>query len=100
MEFFNMNFSGLFKEKHGNQLFNDISNIIQKESSNIDNNYIELVFKIAFFDFFGIDNCTSEKIIKDTMLMPNIDVKKLKITHKNSIKEIQKYLKSATNIKK
>lgn len=100
MEFFNMNFSGLFKKKHGNQLFNDISNLIQKESSNIDNNYIELVFKIAFFDFFGMDNCTSERIIKDTMLMQNIDVKKLKITHKNSIKEIQKYLKSATNIKK
>lgn len=101
MDFFNMNFSELFAEKHGKQLFNDISNKILLENSNKNNpECIELVFKVAFFDYWGIDDTTTKRIIKDTMSIRDINVKAIKEVYKNSIKEIQQHLESTTNIKK
>lgn len=98
MDFFNMNFSELFKEKHGIQLFNDISNQIIIENSNInDRNCIEIVFKISFFDFFGLDEDTIKSLIRDTMQNQTVNIKEIKSIHNHSIKKIQKYLKSATN---
>lgn len=98
MDFFNMNFSELFKEKHGIQLFNNIINQIVIENSNINNkNCIEIVFKVAFFDFFGLDENTIKSLIRDTMQNQTVNIKEVKSIHKHSIKQIQKYLKSATN---
>lgn len=94
MDFFNMNFSELFKEKHGINVFHDISNKILLENSIDSSNYIELVFKIAFFDFWGLDESVIQNIINDTMLLQNISIKNLKFIHQNSIKNIQKYLQS------
>lgn len=90
-----MNFSKLFKEKHGINVFNNINNKILLENSNMDNkNYIELVFKVAFFDFWGLDASIIQNIINDTMLLQNINIKNFKFIHQNSIKNIQKYLQS------
>lgn len=101
MDFFNMNFSELFAEKHGKQLFNDISNKILIENSNKNNpECIELVFKVAFFDFWGMDDTTAKRIIEDIMSVKDINVTEIKEIYKNSIKEIQKCLESATNTKK
>lgn len=55
MDFFDLNFSVLFLEKHGKLVFEDIKTQIMQENSVCynDNYYIEVIFKIAFFDFLG-----------------------------------------------
>lgn len=97
MDFFVMNFSELFSEKHGKQLFDEISNQILLENGNTNNNYIELVFKYAFFDFFGLDISTIKNLIEDTMLIQDINIEEIQSVHKCSIKQIQSYLQSAMN---
>lgn len=67
MNFFNMNFGTLFSEKHGKKKFNKIYKQIIKEKNNTDNNYIESLFKVAYLDFFGLDNDSINKMIKDIM---------------------------------
>ncbi len=101
MDFFDMSFSNLFSNKHGDQIFNAISNrILQEISKKDDAEYVEIVFKVAFLSFFGLDDNSIKKLIEDTMSKQNVNVKEIKITHKNSIKEIQKYLQSAMNEEK
>lgn len=96
MDFFNMNFSTLFSEKHGKQEFDNISEqILREKPLTNNNNYTEVVFKVAFLDFFGLDDSTIEKMIKDIMKFPNVNIAEIKSVHKASISEIQKYLKSA-----
>ena len=97
MDFFVMKFSELFCEKHGEQLFNNICNKIVLENNNNSKEYIELVFKFAFFDFFGLDILTIKNLIKDTMLIQDVNIEEIKSVHKYSIQEIQKYLQSAMN---
>ncbi len=100
MDFFYMNFSELFEKKHGKQLFNDISREITIESSNVNsNNYIELIFKVAFYDYFGLSEASIEELIKDTMSEQYVNVKDIKVIYKNSIKEIQKYLQDTLDSK-
>lgn len=67
MNFFNMNFSMLFLEKHGKKKFNRIHKQITKEKNNINDNYIEVLFKVSYLDFFGLDNISINKMIKDIM---------------------------------
>ena len=99
MDFFDMNLSNLFSDKHGNQTFYAISNkIIQEKSKKDDAEYVEIVFKVAFLDFFGLTDDAIKKLIEDTMLKPNVNVKGIKQIHKDSIKEIQKYLQDAMNV--
>ncbi len=96
MDFFNMNFSELFKKKHGKNLFNDIcKQIILENLDSSNEHYIELVFKVAFFDFFGLNEFVIKNLIRDTMFIQNFNFKEIKIIHKNSIKRIQKHLKSS-----
>lgn len=94
MDFLEMNFSKLFINKHGKQLFDNISQQIRKENryEKGNNNYIEIVFKIAFLDFFGLDEFTIKEIIEDTMQVKKINIKEMKSIHKFSIKEIKNYL--------
>lgn len=54
-DFLKMDLSKLFLEKHGDKIFNEISNQIIIENSNKDSqDSIEIVFKVAFFDFIGL----------------------------------------------
>ena len=64
MDFFDMNFSTLFLEKHGQPVFDEICNEIKKENSSTD---IEIVFKISLFDFWGLKCSEIDKMIKDIM---------------------------------
>lgn len=101
MDFFNIKFSTLFLEKHGREKFDNIrTRIIQEKQLIIDdyNNYTEIIFKIAFLDFFGLDNDVIKSMIEDIMNCHQVNVSKLKIIHTRSINEIQKHLQSAMNI--
>ena len=61
--------------------------------------YIEVVFKIAFLDFFGLDNDVIKRMIENIMNYHQVNVEQMKKIHKNSISKIQKYLQSAMDIK-
>ena len=94
MDFVDMDFSKLFLEKHGKEHFNEIVKQINTERGGIgENSYIELIFKIAFLDFFRMADQEMQTLITDTMECQDIDIKEIKNIHKKSIKEIQKYLK-------
>lgn len=68
MDFFDMNFSTLFLEKHGKEKFDKIvKQIIQENSNEHDNNYVEIIFKVAYLEFFGLDSSAIDKMIKDIM---------------------------------
>ncbi len=68
MDFFDMNFSTLFLEKHGKEKFDKIvKQIIQENSNEHDNNYVEILFKVAYLEFFGLDGFAIDKMIKDIM---------------------------------
>ncbi len=92
-DFFKMEFSKLFLEKQGENIFNEIINQITKENSNKDRkDSIEVVFKVAFFDFIGLSENITENIMKNNMLIEDINIKEIKLVHKNSIKLIRRYL--------
>ena len=94
MDFFDMDFSKLFLEKHGKEHFNEIVKQINTEKGGIgENSYIELIFKIAFLDFFRMADQEMQALITDTMEYQDIDIKKIKNIHKKSIKEIQEHHK-------
>lgn len=98
MDFFDMNFSTLFLEKHGKLAFEDIERQIKQENSVCyDNNYIEVIFKIAFLGFFGLTPSETKKMIEDIMPGQQVDIEKLNFTHKKSIFKIQRYLRDVTN---
>lgn len=98
MDFFDMNFSTLFLEKHGKLAFEDIEIQIKQENSVCyDNNYIEVIFKVAFLGFFGLAPNEIKKMIEDLMPGQEVNIEKLTFTHKKSISKIQKYLQKATN---
>lgn len=67
MDFFDMNFSTLFLEKHGKDRYDKIFRQIIQEKSTANDDYIESLFKVAYLDFFGLDNDSINKMIKDIM---------------------------------
>ena len=98
MDFLTTDFSKLFLEKHKQDIFNKVCIIIEKErKQQCDNQYIELIFKIALFDFLGLSNTNIQKILYDLELAQNIDILKIKQIHKESLSEIKKYLKQNEN---
>lgn len=97
MDFFDMNFSTLFLEKHGKANFDNIKKqIIQENSINYNDSYIEVIFKIAFLEFFGLTINEIKKMIEDIMPGQQVNIESLNSTHKESISAIQKYLQVAT----
>lgn len=95
MESLGINFNELFLKEHGSKIYNDISNLIREENpEQYNTDYRDMIFTIAFFDYFGLTN--ENAIYSLTELKPNKDIKIsdiLKI-HKNSISCIKKYIKT------
>lgn len=82
----------LFIEKFGDDVFKDIVKIIKKENDkNVEKDYIEIIFDIAFYNHLGLSN---KEIIK---LTKNSNIDNLKQIHKKSILKIQKYFSKAMN---
>lgn len=104
MDFLEMNFSTLFLEKHGKDVFNSIIEQIQLEnSSQYSKDYVEVVFKIALWDFWGLNENEIKKILKNIMPDQKINAREIKVIHKESIDKIGRCLKSELekfNIKK
>lgn len=98
MDFLNMNFSTLFLEKHGNQVFNDIKEQIQLENSDkYSLDYVEAVFKFALLDFWGLEEYEIKGIFKDILPEQKINIEELKSIHKKSMDKIQRYLQAELN---
>lgn len=93
MDFLDMNFNELFMKKHGKEVFNQIKNqIIQECFKQVSDEYIEMIFKIAYLNFWGISNMIIKQIIKDVLPNQQINVQEIQNIHKISIDNIQKYL--------
>lgn len=93
MDFLDMNFNELFMKKHGKKVFNQIKNQIMQECfKQVSNEYIEMIFKIAYLNFWGISNMIIKQIIKDVLPNQQINVQEIQNIHKISIDNIQKYL--------
>lgn len=90
-----ISFSSLFSDKHGVEEYNIITSQIQKEKNKIDNNYIETIFKIAFFKYFGLEDNALQNMLND--IGCKITISELKNTHKNSIEMIIDQIKSVSN---
>lgn len=97
MDFFDEDFNIRFMYKHGKQVYSDICKmIVQENSSNWNYKYIEIIFRIALFDFAGQQPKVIKGILEDAMNC-KIDIKQIMTIHKKSISEIQKYLQSSYN---
>ena len=93
-----MDFSMLFLKKHCRKIYNPICDKIKEESpSKYNKRYVSIFFKIAFLNYFGIEHYHIEKLIKDVEKIDNVNVAKLKVKHRNSIYEIEKYLIETNN---
>lgn len=102
MDFFEMNFSDLFNKKHGNDVYNKICKIIKQECpNNYNENYVELIFRIALLSYWGLNNSSINKMISTVYLVKqiekNINIKNIKKVHKTSIEYIIKYLEDSEN---
>lgn len=94
-------FSKLFIEKHGPEVHNKICNNIKKEApSKYNDEYVQIIFKIALLNYWGISDNRILDFLKNTNNINNINITDLKQIHKISIKEIQKYVKIASNNEK
>ena len=95
MVFFDMDFNKLFLDKHGKEQFNEIVKQINLEGKGIsENNYIELIFKIAFLDFFRMADQEIQALIVDFTEYQDIDIRKVKNIYQKSIQQIQEHLKN------
>jgi len=93
-----MNLSTLFLKKYGKDIVNKIFRQIESEGPYQNNaQYIEIVFKVAFFDFIGLDNIQSNKLLAHIEKNTNINIEEITKIHKTSILTIKKYLKLTMN---
>lgn len=89
--YLDIEFSKLFKDKHGEKIYDEIiSKIKQERVEECDSNYIEAIFRVAFLGYFGIKNDALNNMLKDINCKNNIT--KLNKIHKESIKIIRKYI--------
>lgn len=100
MDFFDINFSRIFLEKHKKKAFNSVVKQINLEKENASDNDIEVVFKFAFFDFFGMDEIDIKNFIENIMPGIKVNVGEIKSIHEKSISDIQKFLKDVMEDKK
>ncbi len=98
---FLIDFCSLFIEKHGQKIFDNICNIIKTEYlTKYNEEYLQIIFKIALLDFWGMSDDQITKFLKDINNIDNVNITNIKKIHKNSIKTIQQYLDSATKNEK
>ena len=89
--FLDIEFSKLFKDKHGKKIYGEIiSKIEQKKAMNCDNNYIEAIFRVAFLGYFGLDENALNNMLKDIECKD--DISHINKIHKNSITTIRDYI--------
>ena len=94
-------FSEIFYKKHGNKIFQDIINEIKLETKeNVNSNYIDIVFMIAFFTYFGVTDINKICLLGNLDKNKCNDVKNIKELHKNSIFTIQRHIQNANNYNK
>lgn len=87
-----ISFSKLFADKHGQNIFNEVILEVTKEKrGECDSDYIEVIFKVAFMWYFGLDDDSLTEMLED--INCNINIKTIKKVHKNSINIIQDYIK-------
>ena len=89
--YLDIEFSKLFKDKHGDKIFDDINSKIKAERvEECDSNYIEAIYRVAFLGYFGLDNNALNNMLRDINCKDNIlDINKI---HKESIKIIRDYI--------
>lgn len=91
MESLGIDFSKIFLRKHGNKVFQDISNQIKNEyKNNCDMQYIRVVFAIAFLTYIGVDDINKIHLLGN--IPKKIDIKDIQNIHKSSILQIQNYI--------
>lgn len=96
MDFFKMNFSTLFIEKHGKNVFYQIrKQIVQESHKKINIEFIEIIFKIAYFSFWGLNSSMIEQLLEDLFPNQKVPVEKLQSLHQKSICTIQSYLQAS-----
>lgn len=92
--YLDIEFSKLFKDKHGEKIYDEIISKIKHERvEECDSNYIEAIFRVAFLGYFGLDNNALNNMLKDINCKNNIT--KINKIHKESIKIIRKYIVEA-----
>lgn len=89
--YLDIEFSKLFKDKHGDKIFDDINSKIKKERvEECDGKYIEAIYRVAFLGYFGLDNDALNNMLKDIECKD--DITKINKIHKESIEIIRKYI--------
>lgn len=92
MEGLGIDFSEIFLRKHGDKIFQDISNKIKEESkNNCDIQYIRVVFAIAFLTYIGVDDINKIHLLGN--IPKSIDIRDIQNIHKKSILKIKEYIK-------
>lgn len=91
-------FSRIFKKKHGKEIFQEIVDQINSEcNSNYNKNYIDIVFSVAFITYFGIKDNKRIALMLGILQDNNIDIAIIRDIHKQSISKIQKYIQATNN---
>lgn len=89
--FLDIEFSKLFKDRHGKKIYDEITSKIEKERAlECDKNYIEAIFRVAFLGYFGLDENALNNMLKDIDCKE--DIFHINKIHKNSIKIIRDYI--------
>lgn len=98
MSLFETNFMSLFIEKHGEKVYIRIKDIIINEANNeVTDDYIVMIFNIAYTKYIGIHESRIADFIKDILggkEISNSQVLSLLKKHEQSINEILKYIQS------
>lgn len=98
MDFFSMDFSELFLNKYGIEVFENFSNKIKEEKGyECSDDYIKSVFKVAFLAFFGFDEDQSQKLLDDIVKNNNINVKVIMTNQRKSVNSIKEFLEYNKN---
>lgn len=96
MKGLDINFSELFYKKHGEKVFQDITNQIKSEyNDKCDANYIDNVFMIAFVTYLGVNDISKIRLLGS--ISKDINIKNIQNIHRKSISLIQNYIENTNN---